>query len=934
MNVLRRSFGICRRYPGPALLVSVWIIFFSRILSGRWVYFLDDLKIIYFPLETVYAQFQRAWQLPVWSNYFGFGQPLLAWGQLGFFTPVHVILRAMRVPPLDLLQISVLVYFALGLWGMYAWLKLQRLKVWPATLGAIVFVFSGFNIGHLNHVNFYTGTMLLPWLLLATSLFLAKPTLRAALWVALVAAIMALSAQPQIVSYCFVLAGIIVVAEFLARVLSRSKQEKIRFLTRAFGFGALAIVLALGLSSFATLPLREFLPLTERAGALPLSELYDFSYPPFHAITLIFPYFFGDHSAYWGPKGFQELAAFTGIIPLLLAGYSIGAWRQTKFRALKLAGIALLAVSAAFALGQYSPFYSYLVENHWLTSLSIPGRFVMFFDFGIAILAAVGLSETMQRQRWTKTLASILAVTLFIPFLWELVVNYGFISRGLSLSPQNLWGVFLTISGVALAAALWLKPGIFKPEHLVPTSVIFTAFTLLIYAWNYNPVSPRSSVISPFISSLQSYGRENGLPPRLYSREDLLNSSNSAALKSTDPISPKFSVFQPVNITVSNPCFDIPMNPPVSGGRGGLTVSLRNELAAEPLRQIALSVSEVSARPDQHLCFDNVKQPGRYVLSFSSDNDSGVNLAVYPEPLDSLLAAYLVRKPQPSPEDIFAAKKPLRVNLSTAVPATRDVEGVTLARHLQAVAPASSARWIGALSIRPYREFIEMFFANDREVLDGDGIHVLDRYQRLFNLAGITHFVQVLNEGAQDNMPAAGFRLTQSEALGSKQARLYTNPDAFPKAFLVHDAIFKAADDDARYAMLENDFNPRQLIYISGDTPPRDLAPASGKLASGSISITKYSDLKVEAQVETAEGNWLVLADSATPQWHAKIDEQPAPLFVADTMFKTVYVPAGNHKVTFYYDSPAVNQAKYITAISLVILIVLLILSFIWPRKD
>src|SRR3990167_5336474 len=103
---------------GLAIVFFTWLAFFLPILSGKFVYFLDDLKIIYFPIETLYAQFQHNWQLPLWANEFGFGQPLLAWGQLGFFTPLHLIMRALYVPPLALLQISVVAYFLLGSIGM------------------------------------------------------------------------------------------------------------------------------------------------------------------------------------------------------------------------------------------------------------------------------------------------------------------------------------------------------------------------------------------------------------------------------------------------------------------------------------------------------------------------------------------------------------------------------------------------------------------------------------------------------------------------------------------------------------------------------------------------------------------------------------------------------------------------------------------------
>src|SRR6185436_4983952 len=147
-----RQIGQSEKY-GLIIIGLVWLIFFSPIISGKFVYFLDDLKIIYYPLEYEYAHFQHAWQLPEWSLTFGFGQPLLGWGQLGFFTPVHLILRALFIPPLVLLQLSVLIYYALGLIGAYVFARQRKFSPFTSAIFGVLVAVCGFAIGHLNHVN-------------------------------------------------------------------------------------------------------------------------------------------------------------------------------------------------------------------------------------------------------------------------------------------------------------------------------------------------------------------------------------------------------------------------------------------------------------------------------------------------------------------------------------------------------------------------------------------------------------------------------------------------------------------------------------------------------------------------------------------------------------------------------------------------------------
>lgn len=729
---------------GLAILGLTWLIFFSRILFGGQVYFLDDLKILYYPIEYVYEQAQSTWKLPIWSHNFGFGHPVLAWAQLGFFTPLHLFLRAFQLHPVILLNISTPLYYLFGLVGMFLFFRSQKLSQLSAALGAIVFAFCGFSIGHLNHVNFFTATMLLPWLLLAVHFFLEKPNLQRAALLALIAALIPLSGQPQISLYTFIIAavfGIIYVRKNVFRI---------------FGFVLMAAVLAFCLASFSILPLREFLPATDRSGDLPIDELYEFSYPFSHLITLVRPYFFGDHENYWGAKNFQELAAYVGFIPLILAPVALF-WPNKRFGKLRWYGFSLVIIALLFAPGKYSPVYHFLVENHILTSLAIPGRFVYFFDVGVAILAAVGLE-------------------IFLSLLH--------------------------LRGVAKRYTLEMGVGI----------VALAAANLIWWGWDYNPlVSKREALkTSPFTETLQKWGKDHGLPARLYSHETL----------------------------------------PLTG-------------------------------------------------------------------------------PFKEPLDLAGLKQ------------THDLERDLLLRHIHATANVSSARWIGALSIGNYRAFIEQYFANDREPFDGEGEHALARFRNLINMSGITHFMQALpeREAGSDPMLANGYNLIQEEKQDNLLLRLYQNPQVFPKAFLVGTAIWEPGGDQTRHAIGHRQYDPSKLVYISGPSPPDTgtlpnqetpnpaIIPTTS-LANSSAVITNYGPIQVDITVSVEKPAWLVLTDSFTTQWQTFIDGAPAPQYIANTVFRAAQIPAGSHTVSFQYHSPAIQQAKVLTYIGVVVTSILLLLPF------
>ncbi|MEX0650117.1 MAG: hypothetical protein WD200_03885 [Candidatus Andersenbacteria bacterium] len=933
---------------GLALIVIAWIIFFSPILSGKYVYFLDDLKIIYYPLEYEYAQAQENWQLPVWSNTFGFGQPLIAWGQLGFLTPIHLLLRLIGIAPLNLLQVSVVSYFLVGLLGMYTFFRQRLFDQLPSAVAAVIFAFSGFAIGHLNHVNFYTSTMLLPWLLVSAYALLQKPTLGRSLVLALVAAATTVSGQPQIVLFVFIAAAGVSLGLLIEKYALQIKKQRKR-IAKLVSLTILAGGLGLVLSAFAILPLYEFIPLTERAEPLPPTERLEFSYPPLHAVTLVLPYFFGNHENYWGAKGFQELAAFTGLIPLFLSGAALVRWKTHKPE--RVVGILFIALAVIMALGRHSFLYAYLVDRHIITSLGVAGRFVFFFDLGIMLLAASALQDLQTSKKKYALLACITGLLftagILTPFFIYMQGTPDVYTRFISIASSADATWIAALLGLLIIPAYVLvayRQRLVKPVSVM-ISIIATA-TLLTYSWNYNPLTYRSAANASviFADNLKQYTTDSVTPARLYSRPDLIQ--NSSITKHTDPISPVFAVYQPFDIELDNlSCFRLPMQ---SGPEavGEIHLGLHEDPLAQPIRTLTLDSAEVDAIFEEKVCFNPVSDSAgkQYWLSITSDSVSGVTL-FYQDTEQSQPQVYFVRKADPTVEQWRQSQKNAVVIAEPIFPKQIDEEAILLARHLNVPADSSSARWIGALSLRDYRAFIEFFFANDREPIDGDGLHVIQRYRNILNMVGVTHLAQILPLTNEDSMLSNNFELTDEVAVSNKRARLYTNPQAYPKAFMVKNAVWKSAADETRDRMRSSAFDPQKVVYISGPRPPTELVnqdwEAAEELALADTSsltytatVDQYTPTQVDLTVQTDEDAWLVMTDSTTPQWHTTINEEPAAQYVAYSVFKAAFIPAGTQKVSFTYSSPAIELSKNLTLTGLAAVVLLSGLTLYLSKRD
>jgi hypothetical protein len=452
---------------------------------------------------------------------------------------------------------------------------------------------------------------------------------------------------------------------------------------------------------------------------------------------------------------------------------------------------------------------------------------------------------------------------------------------------------------------------------------IACAVSLLLYAWEYNPRIPRSLAHAPnsFATTLQTYSATHQTPARLFSHERLLQDRpRDEDVRRTDPISPAFTVIQPVQtLSAGFRCLSY-QTQALDNRHGELLFSIQPTLFNSPIRSVTAPVTTLLSSQGNEICFEPIPDSANktYYIKVSSVENSGIQLA-YKNTQASPLNAYFIRALALTPQNIEASQKRTQLVMEPVYETTIDREAAMLARHIQVTADTSSARWIGALSIRPYREFIEKFFANDGEVMDGDGKHVIERNRLILDLSGVTHLIQILPAGTQDTMTQAGFVFEQGYHTGQKEVRLYTNPTAWPKTFVVPNAEFRAAADETRFAMLQPDFDPHQIVLLSGEAPPGHLPPVTSEPLQATSTIKTYTPTRIDLEVTTAREAFVVITDSTTEQWQTYVDNELTPHLIAYSVFKVAQVPAGTHTVSFVYKSPAAEKAKKIAMGSLVV---------------
>ena len=195
------------------------------------------------------------------------------------------------------------------------------------------------------------------------------------------------------------------------------------------------------------------------------------------------------------------------------------------------------------------------------------------------------------------------------------------------------------------------------------------------------------------------------------------------------------------------------------------------------------------------------------------------------------------------------------------------------------------------------------------------------RALQALGLLGVTDLLQNRRDG-----PLAGFEVAYEGA----DARVYRNPRALPRAFLVDRQVVVPSATAARDTVTAARF-PARDVAVTERRLDGIAEGTAGARSPGGASIVHYGEQRVSVDTESDRAALLVLTDSWFPGWKAEVDGRESPIERVDYLIRGVRVPAGAHRVEFRYE-PASWRAGWI--VSLLALLVILGATWIgWRRR-
>lgn len=436
----RRSW-IARAYHRDVAAVATlgllsMLLFWRPIFDGNaWIpRGGGDMASMLYPNYHFVSESLNQGELPLWNPYLFCGGPFFADVQTAVFYPVNLAFWLLvRTVTYESLEWLVVFHFFLA--GLFTYVLLCALTTGqqrpvgrlPALVGALAYMFSDVFITHIGNLNLVAVAAWLPlvFLLFHRALAELRFSYAAAGGLALGIAFLAGHVQP----FLYIVLALALYLLFRLYTLNRNRRVR-RDLLRLVAVVAVFAAVGFGAMAVQFLPSRELADLSVRS-EMTYAESTDYSLPPGQLVSLAVPDFFGrGPDGYWG-QWLRTETGYIGILPLILAAVAVALRRERLVYFLAGLGV----VGLLLAMGGYTVLQGWVFEFlPGFEKIRAPARFVLVFDFAVAVLAGLGLDALLRplhrRERAIVAQAiralgvvALIVTSLVLPamlMLWEM----------------------------------------------------------------------------------------------------------------------------------------------------------------------------------------------------------------------------------------------------------------------------------------------------------------------------------------------------------------------------------------------------------------------------------------------------------------------------------------------------------------------------------
>lgn len=322
-------------------------------------------------------------KIPSWNPYEMTGKPLAANFQAGVFYPLNIIFFLSDFAS----SWGYFIFFqtVASIFFMYFYLKNLTKNTYSSLIGAFSFSFSSFLIVWLEWGNIVSTVAWLPLILLCIDKIRAQE--KAIIWkvVYLLSLFSSFTAgHLQSFFYVYIFSFAYIILRF-----GVTKKSIVKF--KDFLIVNLLFVI---LSFFQWFPSFQFISLSSRAQDQVFDKVEGWFIPFWHLIQFIIPDFFGNPATlnYRGTWNYSEMIGYVGIVPLILAFYSLFAKKRDV---LLFAGTIVFCL--IFMLPTGISAVPFLINIPFISQAQ-PTRMMFLVCFALSVMASIGSVYLLEKR--------------------------------------------------------------------------------------------------------------------------------------------------------------------------------------------------------------------------------------------------------------------------------------------------------------------------------------------------------------------------------------------------------------------------------------------------------------------------------------------------------------------------------------------------------
>jgi hypothetical protein len=731
----------------------------------------------------------------------------------------------------------------------------------------------------------------------------------------------------------------------------------------------------LALAAVQWVPLGEWALVSSRRGGVGYEFASAFEIAPQSLVTILFPYFFRlpDATTWWSLWQQWEIELYVGIPTLALMLVGLVFSRRVDV----LYFVALLAVSLLIAMANYAPLVNL---HHFLWSipgfsfLRAPGRFTYLVVFACAALAAFGLQALTQRRlRILVVLVGGVPCVALLAALLALLPNWrNFLSadprRALALvdadylsaraqypidpqlvvqglmsaldfgNPKTLWSLIL-LALTSLCFVAWIQLG--QRRALLGQTLFLglLAIDLLTFASDFHPRAPLVSLAPRVPTGLTAGDRvllEDASDQPMLEPNQLLAAGVPSAQGYSSLPSQRHVELDTATSTQPNlldlwsaPYIVQPLRPadlhevsgvrfraqhPIAAGFGGAPpahFNVPSDIGAVREIRIVGTLSYAYAAPQGTtvavLGLDGMQLPLRAGIELSE--------RAYDRPSLKSLVQH--------------QRSPLALDFEEATPEGEDYIGHL---YLATLALPSSTR-LQSLTVTSTDPTILVEVHGLALVETNGAAHSLD-------LANRDGFQRVGDQVIRDShaLPRA-YVLPKSQSFSPSRhpsltaTQLVNSPDVdlHTMVLIEGDSTTPTEPEIPPAASARSGSSPSGGSPSSGGTAVVDRQGLTAASAASRVEDLGPNSVRVTASASVP--SYLVLDDFYQRGWSARVDGQPAKVFIANALYRAVALEPGEHLVEFRFEPLSLLLGAAVSIVSLVVALAALIFGFVQSRR-